>query len=82
MKHRFVLLLAVLGFGTLVCALLFSRDNKLQYQTRSQGDATGLAPSIETLAEAPAPAAAAEAPKPEAAKQQALPKTTAAKAKS
>lgn len=86
MKHRFVLLLAILGFGALISALVFSRDNKLQYQTHSQAEAIELAPSIQTLAEAPTPAAEAPAPskpesKPEAGKQQNLPETAAAKAK-
>jgi hypothetical protein len=96
MKHRFVLLLAILGFGTLVCALIFSRDNKLQYQAGQKApaeaavssmpaNAPGLSPTIETLSEVPAPAAEAPAPskaepRPEADKQP-LPKATAAKAK-
>lgn len=96
MKHKFVLLLAILGFGTLISALVFSRDNKLQYQNRQQAPASaevstmpanapGLSPTIETLAEVPAPAAAAPgaeaatAPTPEAPKT--APKTVAAKAK-
>ena len=85
MKHKFALLLAILGFGTLVCVLLFSRDNKLQYQTRPQTPAaveTSLAPNLEPLAEAPAPVSTpAEAAKPEAAPPP-VPKPAAAKAKS
>ncbi|HET8901511.1 MAG TPA: hypothetical protein VFM84_06195 [Holophagaceae bacterium] len=87
MKHKFALLLAILGFGTLVCVLLFSRDNKLQYQTRPQAPATaeatpvsGLAPNLEPLAEAPVPAPA-ESVKPEPAAQP-VPTPAAAKAKS
>ncbi|HET6329263.1 MAG TPA: hypothetical protein VFF76_00610 [Holophagaceae bacterium] len=90
MKHKFVLLLAILGFGTLVCVLLFSRDNKLQYQQHQQVPATadaspaqGLTPNLEPLADAPAPAVEAV---PAAAKSDAAtqppPKTVAAKAKS
>ena len=88
MKNRLALLLAVLGVGALLSALVFSRDNKLQYQTQQQAPAAaeaaaapGLSPTIETLAEVPAPAAAAApAPKPETT-QPSLPKTAAAKAK-
>lgn len=93
MKNRFALLLAVLGFATLICVLLFSRDTGLQYQTREQvpasevsavpANAPGLSPTIETLAEVPAPPAASAvppAPKPEAS-QQPSSKTEAAKAK-
>ena len=94
MKNRFVLLFAVLGFATLICVLLFSRDNKLRYQTREQvpasevsavpANAAGLSPTIETLAEVPASpvvaAPASAAPKPEASKQLSS-KTEAAKAK-
>ena len=84
MKHKFVLLCAILGCGALICALVFSRDNKLQYQKHQQAPATaeaapvpGLAPNLAPLAETPAPV---PAPAAEAAPQ-AAPKTVAAKAK-
>ncbi len=88
MKNRLALLFAVLGVVTLVCVLVASRDNKLQYQDRPQApaaaassDAPGLSPTIEPLAEPSAPEAPkAETPKPEADKQP-LPASTALKAK-
>ena len=95
MKNRFALLFAVLGFATIVCVLLFSRDNKLQYQNHMPSpsaaevspvpaNASGLSPTIQTLAETPTPvpeATPSHAPaKPEAEKQP-LPKAEAAKAK-
>lgn len=89
MKNRLALLLAILGAGTLICVLLFSRDNKLQNQAQPPAaaqvadvpaNAPGLSPTIETLAEVPAPAA--EAPSaPKAAKPES-PKPVVPKAKS
>lgn len=90
MKNRFALLFAVLGFATLVGALVFSRDNHLGYQKHQQApaaaevasvpaNAASLSPTIETLSEVPtAPAATA----PEAAKsatESPLPKAAKAK---
>ncbi|MBS1784300.1 MAG: hypothetical protein JST24_02605 [Acidobacteria bacterium] len=81
MKNRFALLFAVLGFATLIGALVFSRDNHLGYQKHQQApasaevsampaNAASLSPTIETLSEVPAAptadAAPAEAAKPEA----------------
>ena len=69
MKNRFALTVAILGFATLICVLLFSRDTKLQYQNqpaaKTADPGTPLSPTILTLAEAPAPAPApaAEVPK-------------------
>ena len=91
MKNRLALLVAVLGFGTLVTVLLLSRDTKLQYQNQPKAPAAAesaaapaLSPTIETLAEVPAAAPEAapapEAPKPQPGKTP-LPKTAAAKAK-
>ena len=95
MKNRFALLFAVLGFATIVCALLFSRDNKLQYQNHMPppsaaevspvpANASALSPTIQTLAETPAPvpgAASAQTPTKPEAENKPLPKAEAAKAK-
>lgn len=73
MKNRFALLFAVLGFATLIGALVFSRDNHLGYQKHQQApasaevspmpaNAASLSPTIETLAEVPAAPAADAAP--------------------
>ncbi len=78
MKNRFALLFAVLGFATLIGALVFSRDNHLSYQKHQQApvatevapmpaNAASLSPAIETLSETPAAApaeAASDAVKP------------------
>lgn len=92
MKNRFALLFAVLGFATLIGALVFSRDNHLGYQKHQQAPAAAevtpvpanaarLSPLLETLAEVPAaPAEAApEATKP--ATESPLPKTPKAPSK-
>jgi len=73
---RIALFCAVAGYATIVCALVFSRDNKLKYQAHQQAPATsavpanaaGLSPTIENLAEVPAPAPEAAAPEAPASK--------------
>ena len=66
-------LFAILGAATLIGLLVFSRDTKLAGQGQAAGvaasqpaNADALSPTIQSLAETPAPAA--EAPKAEAPK--------------